>query len=206
MKNLKKIIMVFVMALIFSGIYIKPPVTSYASDSSNVTNMLSAYNKHDYTTAEKYAKKIKSTKSDSTEIKMTSSMTKAYVNVLLNTSRKYLFDGVYFVDMDGDNKAEMILPHGTCEADVTAYVYKYKSGKAVKVGQFGYGHTMLINYPGHKGVICMSAHMGYEEISTICLKNGKLSRTKYGHRDIGLGNYLSLKPLNNHMKSGKWNL
>lgn len=205
MKDVKKIIMVLVMALVFTGIYIKQPVTSYASDSSNVTKMLSAYKKHNYSTAEKYAKKIKSTKSDSSEVKMTASMTKAYVNVLLNTSKQYLWDGVYFVDMDGDNKAEMILPYGTCEADAVAYVYKYKSGKAVKVAQFGYGHTMLVNYPGHKGVICMMAHMGYEEIYTISLKNGKLSSTNYGHRNVS-GNYLSLKPLNKHINSGKWNL
>lgn len=205
MKNVKKIIIVLVMALVFTGIYIKQPVTSYASDSSNVINMLNAYKKHNYSTAEKYAKKIKSTKSDSSEGKMTAYMTKAYVNVLLNTSKEYLWDGVYFVDMDGDNKAEMILPYGTCEADVVAYVYKYKSGKAVKVGKFNYGHTMLVNYPGHKGVICMMAHMGYEEIYTVSLKNGKLSYTNYGHRNVS-DSYLSLKPLNNHMKYGKWYL
>lgn len=194
------------MTLLFTGVYIQKPVNSYASDSSNVTKMLTAYKKHQYKTAEKYAKKIKSTKSDSSEKKMTVSMTKAYANVLLNTSKKFIWDGAYFVDMDGDNKAEMILPHGTCEADAVAYVYKYKSGKAVKVGKFNYGHTMLVNYPGHKGVICMTAHMGYEKIFTVCLKNGKISYTNYGNRDIGMGDYLSLKPLNNHMKSGKWNL
>lgn len=41
--------------------------------------------------------------------------------------------------MDGDNKAEMILPHGICKTSVTGYVYKYKSDKVVKVGQFYYG-------------------------------------------------------------------
>ena len=169
MKNLKKIIMVLVMALIFTGVYINQPTTSYASDSSNVTKMLNAYKKHQYKTAEKYAKKIKNTKSDSSESKMTSSMTRAYASVLLNTPEKYLWDGVYFVDMDGDKNAEMILPYGTCEADATAYVYKYKSGKAVKVGKFSYGHKMLVNYPGHKGLICMHAHMGYEEISVVYL-------------------------------------
>ena len=118
--------------------------------------------------------------------------------------KKYLWGGVYFVDMDGDNKSEMILPYGTCEADATAYVYKYKSGKAVKVGKFSYGHKMLVNYPGHKGLICMHAHMGYEEISVVYLKNGKVKSTSYGERNVGMGDYLSLKPLNNHLKSGKW--
>ena len=204
MKNLKKIIMVLVMALIFTGVYINQPTTSYASDSSNVTKMLNAYKKHQYKTAEKYAKKIKNTKSDSSESKMTSSMTRAYASVLLNTPEKYLWDGVYFVDMDGDKNAEMILPYGTCAADATAYVYKYKSGKAVKVGEFSYGHNMLVNYPGHKGLICMHAHMGYEEISVVYLKNGKVKSTSYGERNVGMGDYLSLKPLNNHLKSGKW--
>ena len=51
--------MLLVMALLFTGIYIKQPSTSYASDSSNITKMLSAYKKHNYSTAEKYAKKIR---------------------------------------------------------------------------------------------------------------------------------------------------
>ena len=206
MKKLKKIIMVLVMALIFTGVYINQPTTSYASDSSNVTKMLNSYKKHNYKTAEKYAKKIKSTKSDSSESKMTSSMTRAYASVLLNTPKKYLWDGVYFVDMDGDNKSEMILPYGTCEADATAYIYKYKSGKAIKIGKFSYGHAMLVNYPGHKGLICRYAHMGYEGISTFYLKNGKVKSANYGHRNVGMGDYLSLKSLNNHLKSDKWNL
>lgn len=36
-------------------------------------------------------------------------MTRAYANVLLSTSKKFIWDGAYFVDVDGDNKAEMIL-------------------------------------------------------------------------------------------------
>ena len=207
MKNLKKIIMVLVMALIFTGVYINQPTTSYASDSSNVTKMLNAYKKHQYKTAEKYAKKIKNTKSDSSESKMTSSMTRAYASVLLNTPEKYLWDGVYFVDMDGDKNAEMILPYGTCEADVVAHVYKYKRGKTKKVGEFNFGHTLIANYPGHKGVICMTTHMGYEEVSTVYLKNKKIKQTNYGYRYVDNGKYLNLKPLNNHLTfNNKWDL
>ena len=50
----------------------------------------------------------------------------------------------------------------------------------------------------------MHAHMGYEEISVVYLKNGKVKSTSYGERNVGMGDYLSLKPLNNHLKSGKW--
>ncbi|WP_455539259.1 hypothetical protein [Terrisporobacter sp.] len=206
MKKIKRIITLLVVALIFAGVYINKPQASYASDSSNATKMLSTYKKHNYSTAEKYAKKLKGTKSDPSESKMSASMTKAYVNILLNTPEKYLWNGIYFVDMDGDDKSEMILPYGTCEADAVAYVYKYKSGKAVKVAKLDYGHTLIANYPGHKGIICMRAHMGYEEVYTVYLKNGKLSYTKYGNRNVP-GDYLSLKPLNNHLiSSGKWNL
>ncbi len=52
----------------------------------------------------------------------------------------------------------------------------------------------------------MTAHMGYEKISTVRLKNGKITFTNYGDKNIDTGDYLSLKLLNNHMKSGKWNL
>ena len=160
--------------------------------------MLNAYKKGNYKTAEKYAKKIKNTKYDASESKMTGAMTKAYANVLLNYDKKYIWDGVYFVDMDGDNKAEMILPSGTGEVNAVAYVYKYKNNKAVYVGQFYYGHSAIVNYPGHKGLICWYAHMDHEIISTIYLKNGKIKSTVYGDRNARKGGYISLKPLYNH--------
>ena len=207
MKNFKKLIIFLVMALVFTSIYIKNPSSAISSDSYNVTKMLDAYKKGNYKTANKYAKKIKNTKYDASESKMTGAMTKAFANVLLNADEDYLFDGVFFVDMDGDNKAEMILPQGTCLADAVAHVYKYKNGKATYVGQFGYGHTWISNYPGHKGLISVVAHMGYEEIRTISLQNGKIKSTKYGSRNIGYGDYISLKRLNNHLTSNlKWNL
>ena len=130
MKNFKKLIIFLVMALVFTSIYINNPSSAVSSDSYNVTKMLDAYKKGDYKTADKYAKKIKNTKYDASESKMTGAMTKAYANVLLNSDKEYLSDGAYFVDMDGDNKAEMILPSGTGEVNAVAYVYKYKNNKA----------------------------------------------------------------------------
>ena len=186
------------MTLIFTNIYINNPTSAVSSDSANITNMLNAYKKGNYKTAEKYAKKIKNTKYDASESKMTGAMTKAYANVLLNYDKKYIWDGVYFVDMDGDNKAEMILPSGTGEVNAVAYVYKYKNNKAVYVGQFDYGHSAIVNYPGHKGLICWYAHMDHEIISTIYLKNGKIKSTIYGDRNARKGGYISLKPLYNH--------
>ena len=198
MKNFKKLIIFLVMALVFTSIYINNPSSAVSSDSYNVTKMLDAYKKGNYKTADKYAKKIKSTKYDASESKMTGAMTKAYANVLLNSDKEYLSDGAYFVDMDGDNKVEMILPHGIGEADEVAYVYKYKNNKAVYVGQFDYGHSGIVNYPGHKGLICWYAHMDHEIISTIYLKNGKIKSTVYGDRYAKWANYISLKPLYNH--------
>ena len=203
MKNVKKIVMVLVMALVFVGVYVKQPTTSFASsDSTNVTKMLTQYKKQHYITADKYAKSLKYTKADASEKKMTTAMIKAYKKVLSNTPKKYLLDGAYFIDMDGDKKAEMVLPHGTCEADAVAYVYKYKSGKAVKVTKFDYSHIMLVNYAGHTVVIAEWAHLGNESISTLSLKNGKIKTVKYGDRKVKK-DYLSLKPLSNHMKVDK---
>ena len=62
MKNFKKLIIVLVMALVFTSIYINNPSSAVSSDSYNVTKMLDAYKKGDYKTADKYAKKIKNTK------------------------------------------------------------------------------------------------------------------------------------------------
>lgn len=207
MKNFKKVLVVLVITLIFSILYINKPAMSYSSESSNATKMLNYYRKQNYKAAQKYAKKLKNTKTDFSESKMSDDMIKAYVNVILNTPKKYLWGGVYFVDMDGDNKSEMILPYGTCEADVVAHVYKYKRGKTKKVGEFNFGHTLIANYPGHKGVICMTTHMGYEEVSKVYLKNKKIKQTNYGYRYVDNGKYLNLKPLNNHLTfNNKWDL
>ena len=63
-------------------------------------------------------------------------------------------------------------------------VYKYKSGKAKKVGSFYSGHTTYYAYPGHAGVIAVTGHMGYESVQTITLKGGKLKTKSYGSRDL----------------------
>ena len=205
MKYFKKTILLLVMALVFTGIYVKQPVTSYASDSSNVNKMLSAYKKHNYVTANKYAKKLTSTR-DSSERRMTSSMKKAFKNTVLmyyNTSNTW---GVYFADMDGDNKAEMLVVNATCLANMTTNVFKYRNGKSAYVGQFPCGHSELVNYPGHRGVIVHFYHMDDENISTVCLRNGKISTNNYGDRHQKYNPYLRLKPLNKHMISNNLNL
>lgn len=207
MKNLKKLTIILIMALIFTTIYTNSSSSAVSSDSANLTSMLNAYKKGNYKTAKKYAKKVKNTKYDASESKMTGVMTKAYANVLLNADKEYAQWGVYFADLDDDKKAEMILPYGTCLADMQGYVYKYKNGKAVYVDKFYCGNYSFINYPGHKGIIIHYTHMGYETFSTIYLKNGKIKSTDYGSRDAGMDDYVNLKTLSYHMTSnGNWNL
>ena len=111
MKNLKKLTIILIMALIFTTIYTNSSSSAVSSDSANLTSMLNAYKKGNYKTAKKYAKKVKNTKYDASESKMTGVMTKAYANVLLNADKEYAQWGVYFADLDDDKKAEDDITH-----------------------------------------------------------------------------------------------
>ena len=86
------------------------------------------------------------------------------------------------------------------EADVRTAVYKYKGGKAKKVRQMASGHTAYYAYPGHAGVISVWGHMGYESVSTVVLKNGKLKSKSYGGREVK-GSFFPLRQsLYSHIK------
>ena len=121
------------------------------------------------------------------------------LNSSLSSSKPYLW-GYYLADLDGDKKAELLVQYGTCEADARTKVYKYKSGNAKKIGQIPSGHTGYFAYPGHSGVIAAWGHMGYESVSVVTLKNGKLKTTGCGSRDAK-GNYFPFRQrLYGHIK------
>ena len=80
----------------------------------------------------------------------------------------------------------------------------YKKGKAVKVATLAGGHVSYYAYPKHKGIVIQSAHMGYESISVVTIKNGKVTTQSIGSRDLNNKknqDYLSLGCwLDNHIK------
>ncbi len=204
MKNVAKKIFIVVLAAVLA---LQPVSVVQASAKSNVDKMLRCYKKGSIKKAKQYNRRL-SKKASKASIKKLSKKTKAaYRKVLkkykLNTdifsSDPYLWS-YYLADMDGDKKAELLVQYGTCEADVRTAVYKYRRGKAKKVGQVYSGHTSYYAYPGHAGVISVTAHMDYESVSTLALKKGRLKSKSYGDRDTK-GHYFPFRQyLYGHIK------
>lgn len=187
MKKTVKKVCILALALVLA---LQPATAVQASAKSDIDNVLKNYKKGKISKAKKYNKKLSKKASKACIKKLSKKAKKAYLKAV----KKYVFNGpsssmkslwgYYLADMDGDKKAELLVKHGTCEADVKITVYKYKSGKAKKVGSFYSGHTTYYAYPGHAGVIAVTGHMGYESVQTITLKGGKLKTKSYGSRDL----------------------
>lgn len=197
--------------VVLTAVLVLQPVSVVqASAKSNADKMLSYYKKGNIKKAKQYNSKL-SKKASKTSIKKLSKKQKeAYRKVVkkyrldssIYSSKPYLW-GYYLADMDGDKKAELLVRYGTCEADVRTAVYKYKGGKAKKVGQMYSGHTMYYAYPGHAGVINVRAHMGYEDVSTTVLKSGKLKSKSYGGRQVTGNLFPFRQSLYGHIKHDK---
>lgn len=209
----KKVSQLFLL-LLFVGLLFAGSLTTQAasekSDGKNMKKVLDNYKKKNYSNAQKYANKLNKTAKEACVNKMSKGMKKAYKKVVkkyptsyTSYNKPYLW-GYYLTDIDNDKKADLIVQVGTCEADARAYVYQYKKGKAIKVATLAGGHVSYYAYPKHKGIVIQSAHMGYESISVVTIKNGKVTTQSIGSRDLNNKknqNYLSLGCwLDNHIK------
>lgn len=200
MKKVFQKLMVFMLAIgLLFGSSISAQAATAKSDGKNMEKVLKYYSQNKFSKAKKYNKKISATTKEACVKKMSSKMKKAYKKVVKKWPVNYTYTkdylwGYYLTDIDNDKKAELIVQVGTCEADVRIHVYKYKKGKAVKIGSMSAGHTSFHAYPNHKGVILYWGHMGYESISVLTIKSGKLSGKEIGSRDLNKsGNWLNLK-------------
>lgn len=209
MKKLAKIIMV----MLALTLVIPPTGVAYASTKSNAEKVLKYYKKGNYTLAKKYNKKLPKKASKACVKKLSKKAKAAFLKKVrsfsldssIYSSKPYLW-GYYLVDMDGDKKAELLVQYGTCEADVRTAVYKYKNGKAKRVGRFYSGHTGYYAYPGHAGVITVWGHMGYEGVGVTRIKKGKLVSKDYGGREIKSNWFPFRQLLDSHIKyDSNWN-
>lgn len=209
MKKTVKKILAFVLAMTLA-LALQPIPVVRASAGSDIDKVLKYYKAGQISKAKKYNNRLSKKASKACIKKLSAKAKKAY----LKTVRKYDFNdrnstmnslwGYYLADMDGDNKAELLVQHGTCEADVKTTVYKYKGGRAKKMGSFYSGHTSFYDYPGHAGVIAVEGHMGYESVQTISLKGGKIKGVNRGYRDLnkkpGLDWFPFRQQLDSHVK------
>ena len=78
-------------------------------------------------------------------------------------------------DVDKDGTPELIMKTGTCEADYQGTLYTCRDGAAVKVDEFGLGHSSLYSDPGENGIILHNGHMGYAFGARFSLVDGQLA-------------------------------
>jgi len=161
-----------------------------ASQKSNMKKVLKYYKAKKYKKAKKYAKKLPRYANEKCVRNISKKMKRAY-NAKFNKLGKKA-EASFFTDVNNDKKADMLVLYGTCEADYTIRLYMYKNGKVVYKAKTGGGHSTFKAYPNHKGFIRHYGHMGYESLSVIKYKHGKLVEKMYGSRDVGMGSYLQL--------------
>ena len=186
------------LVLIISLCSCKTPSVN-ASQRSNMKKVLRYYKAKKYKKAKKYAKKLPKYAKEKCVTSIPNKMKKAY-----NTKFKKLGNKAetsFFTDVNNDKKADMLVLYGTCEADLTIRLYMYKNGKVVYKAKTGGGHSVYNAYPNHKGFIRHYAHMGYESLSVIKYKNGKLVEKNIGSRDCRKTTYLNLGCLLKKQKS-----
>ena len=204
MKKMRKICGIVLLVALF---LFMPMEQAYASTKSDAANVLKYYKKGQISKAKKYNKRL-ATKASKASIKKLSKKAKTAYR---KTVQRYKLDnysdslwGYYLADLDGDKKAELLVKHGSCEADVRTTVYKYTNGKAKKVGEFYSGHTSYYAYPGHSGIISVWGHMGGESVDTISLKKGKIVAKNHGSREVGSGDFFPFRQaLDGHIRFDK---
>ena len=190
MKKWTRILFALCMVLTIPLTTVSADAVSQASDAKNMEKVLKFYKSGQIKKATKYSKKMNKHAKEKCVDKMSTGMKKAYKKVLqkwpvnIELGEKYLWD-YYLTDIDNDQKTDLLVVVGSCEADAKLYVYQYKKKKAVKTASKWCGHTSFYAYPNHKGIIAFYGHMGAEAISVWTLKKGKIKEETVGQRVIG---------------------
>lgn len=201
MKKIIKRLIIFTMAFIM----LQSPVTEVqAATKYSMKNVLNYYKKRKYTTAQKIANKLPAKANEKAVKNMSSKVKKAYLKKLKtygtknkkNSYGRYM-QSYYFTDIDKDGVPELLVQYGAYEADMELHVYTWKNGKVKCIKKFHNNHTTYYAYPNGNGFILCYTFMGYESISKLTLKNGKLHATTIGGRWLykngkSLGEYMKL--------------
>lgn len=133
----------------------------------------------------------------------------SYPTTTTSYSKKAFIWDYYLTDINKDGKAELLIKSGTCEADVKTEVFQYKNNKLKKTAVFYCAHSSFYHYSN--GILMYTAHMGYESVSQIYFKNGKLQDAEITLHDTKGKPYQIILPysLKSHVKyssdySRKW--
>ena len=155
-------------------------------DGKNMEALLKAYGAGDFATAEEINSKLPETVK---EMDVPEEEAEAYQAVHQSgidqeIANEYSFH--FITDIDKDGKAEYLLQTGTCETDYMLNVYQYRDGATNFIGEVGFGHSYVCQYPDHNGIIVVTGHMGGERLSVVSLENGELKEEEVleGGREI----------------------
>ncbi len=100
-----------------------------------------------------------------------------------------------FYDIDKDGYLELIMDNGTCNADWKIEVFTTTDGKNVhKIGE-SYGIVGLYEYPNENGLITDYAHMDYETVTLLSIKEGQLIEEELYHAYTLEYGYINGKPI-----------
>lgn len=211
MKKLKKIGIYCVTLMLLFVVTLpacKVQAASQKTNGKNTVKVLNYLKNGKYKAAQKYNRKLNKTASEKCTKKMSKKMKKAYLKIVKRypVGRSYgetvLWD-YYLTDLDNDNSAELIIIIGSCEGDKRLVAYKYKKGKAKKVGSIDAIHSSYSAYVNHKGIIEEFGMHGYNTISIISIKGKKLVRKELCSTDIASfgGNWFRMRcQLKSHLK------
>lgn len=158
-----------------------------SDDGKNMEALLDAYGKGDFAKVEEINGKLPETVS---EMEVSEEEADAYEALHQSALDQEIADEYTFhfiTDIDKDGKAEYLLQTGTCEADYMLTVYQYRDGASNFVGEVGFGHSYVCQYPDHNGIIIVNQHMDGERLSVVTLENGELKEKDVldGGRETG---------------------
>lgn len=174
-----KVITIFCMIIIMT---LLTSVLIFASQKSDIENVLNYYGKSDYKTANQYNKNLSKYANEKCVKKMNAKMKKAYKKQLARLSTN--INEYYYTDINNDNKAELLVLCGNYEVDKKLRFYEYKGGQVRYLGAIDAGHSSFHAYIGHVGLIQHFGQMGDECIYLITIHYGKLQCEKIGSRTV----------------------
>lgn len=159
------------------------PVNAKENNVSIMQEAIKEYKDGLYIEAQKTANKNTKYAHEKAVKKMPAKMKDAYNRII----KKYANDNqnqssYYLTDIDNDQSADLIVMHGTCEADMKMNIYSFKKNKVEKSGADYYGNMSFHAYYYHNGIIMYTAQTGYEQVFILKLLNGKVKCIKIGER------------------------
>lgn len=149
--------------------------SAMSGDGANMEALLDAYKDQDFETAKEINGKLPAYVE---EMDVSEEVREAYDKLfedLVDQGSVQEDYALHFItDIDKDGKSEFLVQKGVDEAGFMLEVYQYRGGKTKKVGEVGFGHSYVCQYPDHNGIIIVRGHMDYENLTVVSLESGKL--------------------------------